>query len=296
MINILQQAGSLKSPNQMADIRVVVQLNALERMIIVDGTMQIIEEDYWNANIQTILYPFWTSDRDRLIHLNYFSDGSYGIEKKKYVYDRATKERKWKTYSWEEPTETEVGQIAETIKEKYFEYQDTEQEIITEKLYNEFGRWNKVSWEGIRMIRNYLLSDCDWTQMPDAGLDEDTKAMWVKYRAKLRSIPQDHVGLDADDVKFPINPIMYKKWIAELDINGEKRNEGEYLETDKQFGAFASNTYAEYARRIVFTIASNYKIKNPDFIFRPKDDVDVSGIETQEQLDELLAQIKANNV
>ena len=51
MINILQQAGSLKSPNHMADIRVVVQVNALERMIIVDGKTQFIEEDYWNTNI-----------------------------------------------------------------------------------------------------------------------------------------------------------------------------------------------------------------------------------------------------
>ena len=38
----------------MADIRVVVQVNALERMIIVDGKTQYIEEDYWNANIQNV--------------------------------------------------------------------------------------------------------------------------------------------------------------------------------------------------------------------------------------------------
>ena len=56
--------------------------------------------------------------------------------------------------------------------------------IIQEKLYNEYGRWNKVSWEGLRMIRNFLLTDSDWTQMPDAVLDADTKAMWTKYRAK----------------------------------------------------------------------------------------------------------------
>ena len=185
----------------MADIRVVVQVNALERMIIVDGKTEFIGEDYWNDNIQNILYPFWTSDKDRLIHLNYFSDGSYGIEKKKYVYDRATKERAWKTYQWREPTESEVAQIAETIKEKYFEYQDTDQETIQEKLYNEYGRWAKVSWEGIRMIRNFLLGDCDWTQMPDADLTDELKAQWTAYRAKLRSIPQDYDGQDADDVR-----------------------------------------------------------------------------------------------
>ena len=51
--------------------------------------------------------------------------------------------------------------------------------LFKKKLYNEYGRWNKVSWEGIRMIRNYLLSDCDWTQMPDAEIDADTKAQWT---------------------------------------------------------------------------------------------------------------------
>ena len=40
----------------MADIRVVVQVNALERMIIVDGKTEFIGEDYWNNNIQNILY------------------------------------------------------------------------------------------------------------------------------------------------------------------------------------------------------------------------------------------------
>jgi len=303
MINILQQAGSLKSPNQMADIRVVVQINALERMIIVDGKTQIIDEEYWNANIQNVLYPFWTSDKDRLIHLNYFSDGSYGIEKKKYVYDRATKERKWKTYSWVEPTESEVAQIAETIKEKYFEFQDTEQEIISEKLYNEYGRWQKVSWEGIRMIRNFLLSDCDWTQVPDAAIDSDTKALWTKYRTKLRSLPQDHDGKDADEVQFPYNPVMYKKWLTIVDADNKKVNEGkEYLETEDQFGTFHSNTYSEYARRIILTIASNYKIKNPDIIFAPAKNLtypsqeEIMKVETQDELDRLLEQIKENNV
>ena len=285
----------------MADIRVVVQLNALERMIIVNGKTQFIEEDYWNNNIQNVLYPFWTSDKDRLIHLNYFSDGSYGIEKKKYVYDRATKERSWKTYSWVEPTESEVAQIAETLKEKYFEYQDSEQEIIQEKLYNEYGRWNKVSWEGIRMIRNYLLADCDWTQMPDADIDADTKAMWTKYRAKLRSLPQDYDGQDADDVKFPMNPQYYKIWIDQVDVNNNKVNEGEYLETDFQFGKFDKSTYNEYAKRIVMTIASNYKIKNPDEIFSSKPVLlenvpDEEYPTTQSELDALLEKIKNNNV
>ena len=280
----------------MADIRVVVQVNALERMIIVDGKTQFIGEDYWNANIQNILFPFWTSDKDRLIHLNYFSDGSYGIEKKKYVYDRATKARKWQTYQWVEPTEAEVTQIAETLKEKYFEYQDTEQEVIQEKLYNEYGRWNKVSWEGIRMIRNYLLTDCDWTQMPDAVLSSELKTQWTEYRTKLRSLPQDYDGQDADDVKFPINPPLYAIWVTKVDSNNIKLNEGKaYLQTDDQFGTFTANTYGEYAKRIVMTIASNYKIKNPDIIFAPADYINEHPT-TEDEINDLLEKIKNNNV
>ena len=280
----------------MADIRVVVQVNALERMIIVDGKTEFIDEDYWNANIQNILFPFWTSDLDRLIHLNYFSDGSYGIEKKKYVYDRATKERKWKTYQWREPTEDEVREVAERLKEKYFEFQDSDQETIQEKLFNEYGRWNKVSWEGIRMIRNFLLADCDWTQMPDAAIDADLKAQWTAYRTKLRQLPQDYDGQDADEVRFPINPVMYARFLTKRGDNDELVNEGkEYLATSDQFGIFSATTYGEYAKRIVMTIASNYKVKNPDVIFKPANFTQ-NFTNDQDELEALLRAVQESNV
>jgi len=135
--------------------------------------------------------------------------------------------------------------------------------------------------------------------MPDAVVDADTKAMWTKYRAKLRSLPQDYDGQDADDVKFPMNPLYYKIWIDRVDVNNNKVNEGEYLETEFQFGRFDKNTYGEYARRIVMTIASNYKIKNPDEIFSTKEILSLEESEypsTQAELDALLEKIKNNNV
>ena len=91
---------------------------------------------------------------------------------------------------------------------------------------------------------------------------------------------------------------MYNKWITIVDVENNKVNEGkEYLETEDQFGKFETNTYSEYARRIILTIASNYKIKNPDVIWAPaalkgRD----NAVQTQEDLDKLLEQIKANNV
>ena len=48
--------------------------------------------------------------------------------------------------------------------------------------------------------------------MPDAEIDDELKAQWTTYRSKLRSLPQDFDGQDADDVKFPINPNTYKNF------------------------------------------------------------------------------------
>ena len=38
----------------------------------------------------------------------------------------------------------------------------------------------------IRIKRNVLLSDCDWTQLPDANVNAD---LWKAYRNKLKLIP-----------------------------------------------------------------------------------------------------------
>ena len=98
---------------------------------------------------------------------------------------------------------------------------------------------------------------------------------------------------------FPMNPLYYKIWIDRVDVNNNKVNEGEYLETEFQFGKFDKNTYGEYARRIVMTIASNYKIKNPDEIFSTGKILSLEESEypsTQEELDALLEKIKNNNV
>lgn len=41
--------------------------------------------------------------------------------------------------------------------------------------------------EAIRAQRNQLLTQSDWTQMPDAPVDQ---AAWATYRQALRDIPQ----------------------------------------------------------------------------------------------------------
>ena len=44
--------------------------------------------------------------------------------------------------------------------------------------------------ETIRVKRDSLLAACDWTQMADSPLDDETKAAYQAYRQALRDVPQ----------------------------------------------------------------------------------------------------------
>lgn len=46
------------------------------------------------------------------------------------------------------------------------------------------------TWDDIRLKRNFLLSQFDWTQAADAPLSPDQVAAWKTYRQTLRDIPQ----------------------------------------------------------------------------------------------------------
>jgi len=53
----------------------------------------------------------------------------------------------------------------------------------------------------VRLIRNYKLAQCDWSQLPDAPVD---KVAWAAYRQALRDIPSSE-GFP-DNVSWPSAP------------------------------------------------------------------------------------------
>lgn len=42
--------------------------------------------------------------------------------------------------------------------------------------------------EAVRIERNQLLIDCDWTQLPDSPLPSADKTAWATYRQQLRDV------------------------------------------------------------------------------------------------------------
>lgn len=59
----------------------------------------------------------------------------------------------------------------------------------------------------IKMQRNSLLRDTDWTQMPDAPLTEQQRTAWAIYRQSLRDVPQNNLNAESiDDIIWPTKP------------------------------------------------------------------------------------------
>jgi hypothetical protein len=57
-----------------------------------------------------------------------------------------------------------------------------------------------------RNTRNQLLSESDWTQIPDSALPDEAKALWVTYRTALRDLTahENWPNLAEDD--WPTSP------------------------------------------------------------------------------------------
>jgi protein required for attachment to host cells len=57
-----------------------------------------------------------------------------------------------------------------------------------------------------RSVRNQLLSDSDWTQIPDSALTDEAKALWVTYRTALRNLPAHENWPNLEDADWPTKP------------------------------------------------------------------------------------------
>ena len=81
--------------------------------------------------------------------------------------------------------------------------------MITEQYPLLTDSWAGMSDEEranvIRSIRNTLLIQCDWTQLPDSPLTETKRAEWATYRQALRDILQTYAG-SLIDLEFPDPP------------------------------------------------------------------------------------------
>jgi len=57
------------------------------------------------------------------------------------------------------------------------------------------------------MLRDSLLNESDWTQMPDSPLTDAKKTEWATYRQSLRDAPVANASItNIDDAVWPTKP------------------------------------------------------------------------------------------
>tara|TARA_R110000782_G_scaffold70496_4_gene141637 strand:- start:291 stop:656 length:366 start_codon:yes stop_codon:yes gene_type:complete len=61
-------------------------------------------------------------------------------------------------------------------------------------------------WPTVRIQRNGLLAESDWTQFNDSPLSDSKKAEWATYRQALRDLPATNTATTEDAVSWPSKP------------------------------------------------------------------------------------------
>ena len=79
-----------------------------------------------------------------------------------------------------------------------------------QSLAGQFAKSAILNWNKVSLIRNFLLSDSDWTQLGDAPLTDAQKTNWRAYRAKLRDMPEEQKDIAANMVVFPVTPSKHE--------------------------------------------------------------------------------------
>ena len=232
----------------MADAPVLqVQLDVINQEIEYNGTPKTIPESYWKDTLTPLLYPLWDSDKDKLITFQYFNNDSYTAKRRKYVKDFKTNTFKWVDYEMEAVGATEATAFKDKLIEGFYLIDSLENDEFQDELARMYSKQKEVTPLSIRLARNFLLDETDWTQLADAPIDADTKAQWTLYRTKLRELTDStEFTNDTANTKFPISPEFYNK-IYKVDFPTE-----DYLATSGQFIEMGKHRLKKFRDKIAY--------------------------------------------
>lgn len=106
-----------------------------------------------------------------------------------------------------------VEGIHENIPEPHIELTEEEWQQALSKNYKvieglhtyvPFVQSQEDILEEIRVLRNGLLTESDWTQMNDSPLTREKKTEWQKYRKALRDLT---ISYDLTAISWPTQPL-----------------------------------------------------------------------------------------
>ena len=229
----------------MADIQ--VQLDVINQEISYNGMPKAIPSTYWTDTLVPLLYPTWDTDKDKLILFVYNTDGTYIAKRRKYVMNFKTNTNEWKDYEMEAVATATVETFKDKLVEGWYAVDAIENTEFQNELAGIYAKTQNVSPTTVRLARDFLLDETDWSQVADCPLSADDKALYTTYRTKLRDLTKDpNFSSNALEVKFPISPQFYNK-VYKLENAGE-----DYLATDKQYLKLALHYLKLFKEKIAY--------------------------------------------
>ena len=99
----------------------------------------------------------------------------------------------------------ETRRVKVTTKGRFFFTEEEELAADAEEQAWEDGADDRAAAAN-RATRNQLLSDSDWTQMPDSPVFNEVKAGWAIYRTSLRNLTAHENWPNLSDSDWPTKP------------------------------------------------------------------------------------------
>ena len=207
-----------------------LQLDVINQTIEYKGQEKVIPESYWKDTLVPFLYPTWDSDKDKLVMYSYNTNGTCLVKRRKYVKNFTKNTFEWVTYEMETVDAAQVTALNDKLIEGFFLIDSIEDNEFQDELTRMYQNQTTVSKTSVRLARDFLLDETDWSMVSDCPLSADDKALYTTYRQKLRDIPASTEFTTAvENTKFPISPEFYKK------IYLPKNAGVAYLSTDDQY-------------------------------------------------------------
>ena len=93
------------------------------------------------------------------------------------------------------------------VNNELVDMNEAEQKAYDERMLDNQNKALPRALEILRGRRNYLLQECDWTDLPNADLTDEKKSEWQIYRTNLRDITNGLTTIEeVKAVVFPIKP------------------------------------------------------------------------------------------
>ena len=112
----------------------------------------------------------------------------------------------------EAPDVEQVTALNDKLIEGFFLIDSIEDNEFQDELARMYQNQTTISKTSVRLARDFLLDETDWSMVSDCPLSADDKALYTTYRQKLRDIPASTEFTTAvEKTKFPISPEFYNK-------------------------------------------------------------------------------------